>query len=91
MGKALIPGILHYFVFLIVIMEGDLDMETCFFFYLLSNSTYKRVFTMWIILTYTVIHQLRIHVGIPTVFLIPIVNGTLFNCPPRHAQRTNAF
>ena len=49
-------------------MEGDLDMET-FFFYLVSNSTHKRVFTMWIILTYTVIHQLRIHVGIPTVLM----------------------
>ena len=36
LGKALIliPGILHYFVFLIVIMEGDLDMETFFFFLL---------------------------------------------------------
>ena len=69
LGKALIPGILHYFLFLIVIMEGDLDMETFFFFFTWFVTAHTKEFTMWIILTYTVIHQLRIHVGIPTVLM----------------------
>lgn len=30
--EALVPGILRYFLFLTVIMEGDLDMETFLFF-----------------------------------------------------------
>lgn len=62
------------------------------FFYLVSNGTHERVFTMWIILTYTVSNTSITYplstVGIPTVFLMPIVDGTLFNCPSRYAQRS---